>query len=102
MLDAEVAFQSSKSQSRPAPGLILRDTDVASLVDPAACLEAVEAAFRSHANGHANVPMPMHMPVDGGGFHVKGAAIDLDRRYVAVKVNGNFPGNLARTGLPAI
>ena len=37
-----------------------------------------------------------------GGFHAKGASISLGRDYVAVKVNGNFPGNPARFDLPTI
>ena len=84
------------------PTLVLRRSEIAALMDPAAYLDCVEAAFASHAAGASTVPLPMHIPVDGGGFHVKGAAIDLDRRYVAVKANGNFPGNPARTGRPAI
>jgi ornithine cyclodeaminase/alanine dehydrogenase-like protein (mu-crystallin family) len=46
--------------------------------------------------------MPMHIPVANGGFHAKGALVVLDRAYVAVKVNGNLPGNLQRHGLPTI
>ncbi len=62
---------------------------------------AVEAAFRAHADGRTSQPMPLHIEVEGGGFHAKGAFVALDRPYVAVKVNGNFPGNPAR-GLPTI
>jgi ornithine cyclodeaminase/alanine dehydrogenase-like protein (mu-crystallin family) len=71
-------------------------------MDHAAYLAAVEAGFRSLASGDASVPMPMHIPVQGGGFHAKGALVVLDRAYVAVKVNGNFPGNPERNGLPTI
>jgi alanine dehydrogenase len=83
--------------------LILCRSEVAALMNPSAYLAAVEAAFRSHASGDASVPMPMHIPVaNGGGFHAKGALVTLDRPYVAVKLNGNFPGNPDRTGLPTI
>jgi ornithine cyclodeaminase/alanine dehydrogenase-like protein (mu-crystallin family) len=44
----------------------------------------------------------MHLPMDRGGFHAKGASISLDRDYAAVKVNGNFPDNPAECGLPTI
>ena len=71
-------------------------------MSPAGYLAASEAAFRSYANGDASVPMPMHIPVQHGGFHVKGALVILDRAYVAVKLNGNFPGNPQRNGLPTI
>ena len=47
--------------------------------------------------------MPLHIAVEGGGFHAKGAFIDAgpEERFAAVKVNSNFPGNPAR-GLPTI
>src|SRR5262249_62103073 len=61
-----------------------------------------EAGFRSLANGETHVPAPMHIAVRDGGFHAKGASVALDRPYVAVKLNGNFPGNPRRNGLPAI
>jgi ornithine cyclodeaminase/alanine dehydrogenase-like protein (mu-crystallin family) len=64
-------------------------------------LGAVESAFRAHAEGRTSQPMPLHIAVDAGGFHAKGAFVALDRAYVAVKVNSNFPGNPAR-GLPTI
>ena len=64
-------------------------------------LEAVEAAFRALAEGRASAPMPMHIALDEGGFHAKGALVVLDRPYVAVKVNSNFPANPKR-GLPTI
>ena len=86
----------------PAPVLILRRSEVAALMNPAAYLAAAEAAFRSYANGDVSVPMPMHIPVQNGGFHVKGALVILDRAYVAVKLNGNFPDNSTRNGLPTI
>lgn len=71
-------------------------------MDCAAYLAAVEAGFRSYASGHASVPMPLHIPVQNGGFHAKAARVTLDRDYVAVKVNGNFPDNPQRKGLPTI
>jgi ornithine cyclodeaminase/alanine dehydrogenase-like protein (mu-crystallin family) len=86
----------------PTPVLILRRSEVAALMNPAAYLAAAEAAFRSYANGDASVPMPMHIPVQNGSFHVKGALVILDRAYVAVKLNGNFPDNSKRNGLPTI
>lgn len=71
-------------------------------MNPAAYLAAVEAAFRCQASGEARVPPPMHIPLQNGGFHAKGALVMLDRAYVAVKLNGNFPGNPERNGLPTI
>jgi len=42
------------------------------------------------------------MPAEGGGFHLKAAFLPLERSYFAAKVNGNFPSNPQRSGLPAI
>ena len=81
--------------------VVIGRRELASLMDPDAHLAAVEAAFRAHAEGRATVPPPMHIPVEAGGFHAKGALVALDRPYVAVKVNSNMPGNPAR-GLPTI
>jgi alanine dehydrogenase len=86
----------------PEPLLISR-RELASLMDLAAYYRAVESAFLAHAEGRAAVPMPMHIALDGGGLHAKGAYIDAGahERFAAVKVNSNFPGNPAR-GLPTI
>jgi len=40
--------------------------------------------------------------VEDGTFHAKAASLPRGQGYVAVKVNGNFPGNRARHGLPTI
>lgn len=65
-------------------------------------IEAVEQAFRRFAAGRLSVPGVVHMSAPGGAFHVKSAAFDGDPHYVAVKVNGNFPENPQRSGLPTI
>lgn len=71
------------------------------LMTPGDYLAAVEGAFRAHGEGRTSQPMPLHIALAAGGFHAKGASVTLDRGYVAVKVNSNFPGNPAR-GLPTI
>ena len=89
--------------------VLLSRSEIASLMDLDAYYAAVEAAFRAHAEGRATIPLPLHIPVEDGGFHAKGAywaPSDLgesrvEAGYVAVKVNSNFPGNPAR-GLPTI
>ena len=40
--------------------------------------------------------------MDGGGFHVKVAALELSRPYFVAKIDANFPGNPAQRGLPTI
>lgn len=85
----------------PAATLILSRHDVAALMDRAAWLEAVDTGFRAVAEGKAAAPPPMAIAGVVGTFHAKGASLALDRHYVALKLNGNFPGNPAR-GLPTI
>jgi ornithine cyclodeaminase/alanine dehydrogenase-like protein (mu-crystallin family) len=86
-----------------ADASILTRGDVAALMDPAAWLEAVETGFAAVAAGAASSPPPMHIDGEGGAFHAKGASLRLDDRlYVAMKLNGNFPGNPAERGLPTI
>ncbi len=87
----------------PKAALILTRREIAALMGPQDYLVAVEAAFRAYANGDAEVPLPMHIPATDGAFHVKGARVVLEgAAYVAVKLNGNFPGNPQRNHLPTI
>ena len=91
----------SGGQAPPAV-LILSRGEVARLMSPADYLEAVEAGFRALSEGAAEVPPPWHLAGDGGGFHGKGASLRLDSLYVALKLNGNFPGNPRTNKLPTI
>jgi alanine dehydrogenase len=84
------------------PALLLGRRDIAALMSPNDYLAAVDAGFRGYTTGDAHAPLPMHVPATDGVFHAKGARLVLDRPYVAVKLNGNFPGNPLRTGLPTI
>lgn len=83
--------------------LILSRNDVSGLMRPADYLAAVEAGFQALAKGRADAPPPLHMPLQEGGFHAKGAWFDDGRRtYAALKFNANFPHNYERFGLPTI
>ena len=73
--------------------LLLSGPDISGLMRPSDYLEAVESGFRAGAEGRAAGPAPMAIAGDGGSFHAKGASLSLDRRYVALKLNGNFPDN---------
>ncbi len=84
------------------PVVVLTRSDVAALMTPADYFEAVEESFRALHDGAARVPQPWHVEAEGGGFHGKGASLRLDRLYVALKLNGNFPGNPASNGLPTV
>ena len=65
-------------------------------------IAAVEGAFRAQGEGKGVLPQSLAFPVSGGGFHVKAALQLGDRPVFASKVNGNFPGNPERHGLPTI
>ena len=88
--------------SKAPDTLIITRRDIQRTMRPSDFLDAVELGFRAVEMGKASSPHPMHLPADHGGFHAKGASISLGRDYVAVKVNGNFPDNPARHGLPTI
>jgi ornithine cyclodeaminase/alanine dehydrogenase-like protein (mu-crystallin family) len=85
-----------------ASTLLLNRSEIAELMTPADYLLAVESAFLAGKQGRAISPPPMQLLVTGGGFHVKGAFLGGERNYAAFKVNGNFPGNPRRAGLPTI
>ncbi|MGH7712872.1 MAG: ornithine cyclodeaminase family protein [Gemmatimonadaceae bacterium] len=77
--------------------------DAAALLDLNECIDAVERAFANHAAGALPVaPSVLGAHVDGGGFHVKTAALGSAPGYFAAKINANFPSNFARHGLPTI
>jgi alanine dehydrogenase len=86
----------------PEGTLVLRREEVARLLGLAECTAAVEEAFRLQGEGRAPRPGVLGVPMGDGGFHVKAAALELDRPYFAAKVNANFAQNRARHGLPTI
>ena len=63
------------------------------------CIAAVEAAFRRRGEGEVAPAGILGMPAEGGGFHIKAAALSP---YFAVKINGNFFQNRERFGMPNI
>ena len=81
---------------------LLGRADVERLLTPAACIAAVEDAFRQHALGNASPPGILGMHAEEGSFHVKAGLLAADRPYFAAKLNANFPQNGARHGLPTI
>lgn len=87
-----------------SPGLlILSRSDIARLMSYADYVDAVEAAFRAAAEGHALAPPAAAFHVPGGSYHAKAAALLAGAPPVmAIKLNGNYPGNPAANGLPTI
>jgi hypothetical protein len=82
--------------------ILLSRSDIESLMPFGEYVDAVAEAFRLHAEGRAVSPAPLHIPAEGGGFHVKSASLPLGRRYVAIKTNSNFPQNRSLRDLPTI
>src|SRR5919112_6412661 len=83
--------------------LFLTRSEVASLLGLAECIDAVEEAFRLHAEGRSLPPGVLETLTEDGGFHIKAAGLSLaGGSYFAAKVNGNFPLNHERFGLPTI
>ena len=81
---------------------VLNQSDVRHLLDMDACIAATEEAFRLLASGGAPAPAVASTHVAGGAFHVKAAALTLERPYYAAKTNANFPANPETRGLPTI
>jgi alanine dehydrogenase len=82
--------------------LVLTPREIQGLLTLDECIVAVEHAFRLHGEGIAAPPAVLSMHTPGGGFHVKTGLLPLERPYFAAKVNGNFPENRKRFGLPTI
>lgn len=82
--------------------VLLTSREIQSLLTLDECIDAVEYAFRVYGEGQAVPPAVLSMHTDAGGFHVKAGLLDLGRSYFAAKVNGNFPENGSRFGLPTI
>jgi ornithine cyclodeaminase/alanine dehydrogenase-like protein (mu-crystallin family) len=92
----------SAARAEAPATIILSGPEVAALMAEADWLAAVETGFRAAAAGQASAPPPMTLPGIGGAFHAKGAALWDGRPFVALKLNGNFPGNPEARGVPTI
>jgi hypothetical protein len=83
--------------------LLLSRTVVARLMDFTDYVDAVEAGFRAAATGQALAPPAAAFHVPGGSYHAKAAALLAgDPPLMAIKLNGNYPGNPAANGLPTV
>ena len=83
--------------------LVLSRADVARLMDFPAYVDAVEAGFRAAERGAALAPPAAAFHVPGGSYHAKAAALLAgDPPVMAIKLNGNYPGNPADNGLPTV
>ena len=83
--------------------LLLSRADVARLMAFADYVDAVEAGFRAAARGQALAPPAAAFHVPGGSYHAKAAALLAgDPPMMAIKLNGNYPGNPAANGRPTV
>jgi alanine dehydrogenase len=82
--------------------LVLSRRDVFELLPLADCIDAVERAFRLHADKRTFGPGVLGIHAGDGGFHVKAAGLLGERAYFAAKINANYPDNPQRYGLPTI
>jgi alanine dehydrogenase len=81
--------------------LFLAPRDIQELLTLDECIVAVERAFLLHGEGAAP-PGVLSVPAPDGAFHIKAGLFALGATYFAAKVNGNFPENGSRFGLPTI
>lgn len=81
--------------------LVLRRAEIREVLDLAACIDAVEAAFAAYSSGSAELPAVIHLdvPEQRGEIHVKAGHIH-GQPYYATKFASGFPGN-PKLGLPA-
>jgi ornithine cyclodeaminase/alanine dehydrogenase-like protein (mu-crystallin family) len=83
--------------------LILTRSDIIGLASIHDYFAAVADAFRAQAAGAVHAPPPMEIEGSDGAFHAKGASMKIGKqRLAALKLNGNFPFNPKRSGLPTI
>ena len=87
---------------KPDGTLLLSRREVATLLNIEECMDAVEAAFKLHAEGKTTPPGVLGIHAQDGGFHIKAGLLKLGRPYFAAKTNANFPQNAKRFGLPLI
>lgn len=74
--------------------LILREQEIRALLDPAACIQAMQRAFAAYASGQAQLPpvINLEIPEHGGEVHIKTGHLG-GSPYYAVKMASGFYGN---------
>lgn len=90
------------TRTNSTPGLlVLSAQDIATLLTPRDCLEAVTQAYRGLHADPSSASRALEFRVEGGSFHLKAGLYPQKRDVLAAKLNANFPGNPAR-GLPTV
>jgi ornithine cyclodeaminase len=81
--------------------LVVREKEIRALLDPAACIQAMEQAFAAYATGKAQLPpvINLEVPEHRGEVHIKTGHLS-GGPYYAVKIASGFYDNAA-PGLPS-
>jgi len=86
--------------------LILREPEIRALLDPGACIAAMEQAFAAYSTGQAQLPAVIHPDIpeadtsrNRGEIHIKAGYLN-GGPYYAVKIVSGFLEN-PKLGLPA-
>jgi alanine dehydrogenase len=82
--------------------LLLSRHEIASLLTLEDCIDAVEDAFKGHAQGKSLGTGILHMDAPDGEFHIKAGGLSEPSAYFALKANAGFFKNKERYGLPNI
>ena len=88
----------------PAPkreALVVREQQIRALLDPAACIQAMQRAFAAYATGQAQLPpvINLEVPEHAGEVHIKTGHLS-GSPYYAAKIASGFYGNDS-LGLPS-
>jgi len=86
----------------PEGTLLLRRCEVEQLLSLPDCIAAVERVFRLQGEGKIPASGILGVRANGGGLHVKAGLLPGERNLLVAKLNTNFPGNRAQSGLPTI
>ena len=82
--------------------LLLRRSEIERVVSLKECIDAVEEVFRLRGNGQIPAAGILGVKATNGSLHVKAALLPRDKNYIVAKLNTNFSGNRAQSGLPTI
>ena len=82
--------------------LLLKRSDIKSLLNMSDYITVVETAFRLHAEGKTLAPGLLHIDAEEGEFHIKAGGLHLDTCYFGLKANAGFFRNQITYGLPNI
>src|SRR4051794_37839282 len=63
------------------PLIVLSRQALTALMPFGEYVNTVADAFALHAQGRSVSPAPMHIPADGGGFHVKAGSLPIGTGY---------------------